>query len=145
MFQWDSSLADNEKWNKKNPGCSAVRADETAALDCYSPGKMSLGKNLLITTIWKGASTADAVGILGTRLSTRPVAVARKEQQGLCYTVCGDSRETPPGSGAQEWRCKALEIMLILSEFNFCKVSRHYEITLQLVSFLGAQPVPWRG
>lgn len=77
------------------------------------PGKMSLGKNLLITTIWKGASTADAVGILGTRLSTRPVAVARKEQQGLCYTVCGDSRETPPGSGAQECRCKALEIMLI--------------------------------
>lgn len=35
------------------------------------PGEMPLGKDLLITTIWKGASAADAVGILGTGLSSQ--------------------------------------------------------------------------
>lgn len=50
-------------------------------------GEMPLGKDLLTTIIWKGASAADAVGILGTGLSSQTSGCGRKEQQGLRPSV----------------------------------------------------------
>lgn len=135
--------------NEVKPALVALQAElmKEQHWAAVPPGEMPLGKDLLITTIWKRASAADAVMMLGRGRQDR--ARDRAEQPDQCCgregtahgdyatSIRGARGETPPGFGAQEWRCKVLGITLIQSEPTFCKVSGQDKITLLLTSFLG--------
>lgn len=140
MFLWYHGLAVREKWSKTSPGCSAGRADEAPALDCYSLPVKCLWGRILTTTIWKRASAADVVLMPGRGWQDRAGDRAEQPEQHhggegtstrwLCYIHPWMSGEKPhQGLVHRNGDAK--------SEPTFCKVSRQDGITLLLTSFPG--------
>lgn len=98
----------------------------------FPPGEMPLGKDPLITTIWKRVSAADAVMILQRGWQDRAGARAEQPgqhcgQEGTAHgddaTSLGGARgENPLEFGAMSWgeqSCKVLGIAQIQSEFTW--------------------------